>query len=422
MRIKGAGVAAVAALLIAGCTASPTPPTPSGEDGEITGTVSLWYLEDPDTAFMAAIKQGFEAKYPGTTVELTELPEDGFVTKIDTALLAQQPPDVAFIYEARWMKAGQVMPLTDTIARYGIDTSTMNQVALSECDLEGQLYCLGSLAGSVTLVYNKDEFDKAEVDYPSADTPWTIDEYAAAARQLAAKRGGWGATAQAPFTWADRRTHFSDDGLKIQGYLDDEPTIHMYDTLTGLVRDGAAPPPATTDLATGADLLADGQVAMAITDTEYAAAALAQAGNRWGVAPPPVEKAGDAPFVFVGTDKYGAFSDAANPEAAKALVAFIATEGNRLRGDVSDKPPLDSRLHAAWARDDEGRQETVKVMGLRNEPGLFVPGFWEVTAGLWDGFALMQNGEANPRDAIPTEATAAQESLDREWQTWEEIQ
>ncbi|GAA1996137.1 ABC transporter substrate-binding protein [Microbacterium ulmi] len=405
-------------LLLAGCTGTAPP-----AEGGIGGTVTLWYLEDPDSAFMPAIKEGFEATYPGTTVELTELPEDGFVTKVDTALLANQPPDVAFVYEPRWMKAGDILPLGDTIAEYDIDTDAMNAVALSECELDGELYCLGSLTGSVTLVYNKDLFDEAGVDYPSTDEPWTVDEYADAARRVSASLGGvWGATAEAPFTWMDRRTHFSDDGTMIEGFVDDPATIHVYDVLTGLAKDGAAPPPAETELATAADMLAAGRVAMAVTDTEYAAASLVQAGARWGVAPPPVEKAGDAPFVFVGTDKYGAFSDSSNPDTARALVAYIATEGNRLRVDVSDKPPLDSRLLPEWAGDDEGRQETVEVVSLRSNPGLFVPGFWEVTAPLFDYYAQMANGDVKPRDAIEEQAPIMQEKLDREWQTWEEIE
>jgi multiple sugar transport system substrate-binding protein len=321
------------------------------------------------------------------------------------------------------MKAGEVLPLTDTISTYGIDTDAMNAVALSECELEGELYCLGSLTGSVTLVYNKDLLDDAGVAYPSPEQPWTIDEFADAAREISENLDGvWGATAEVPVTWMDRRTHFSDDGTTIEGEADDDATVHVYDVLTDLVKDDAAPPPAETELATGADMLAAGRVAMAITDTEYAAASLVQAGARWGAAPPPVEEAGDAPFVFVGTDKYGAFTDSKNPETAKALVAYIATEGNRLRVEVSDKPPLDSRLLPEWAGDDEGRQETVKVVSLRSNPGLFVPGFWEVTAPLFDYYAQMANGDISPRDALTEQAPLMQEKLDREWQTWEEIE
>lgn len=410
------GVAVVAG--IAGCTGPSVPTDPD----TIGGTVQLWYLEDPDTEFMPAIKAGFEEKYPGTTVELTELPEDGFVTKIDTALLAQQPPDVSFVYESRWIKAGDVLPLTETIEEYDIDTASMNQVALSECLYEDQLYCLGTLTGSVMLVYNKDLFDEAGVEYPSTDVPMTIDEFDDMARRLAsALDGTFGSVIGAPFFWTDRSTHFSADGTETLGYVDDEATIHMYEVIAALSQDGINPVPAETELVLPADMLGAGDAAMAVTDTEYAAAILAEAGYRWGVAPPPVEQEGDLPFVFVGTDKYGVFSDSRNPTTAEALVAYMATEGNRLRVEVSDKPPLDSRLLDSWAGDDEGRQEVKTVLSLRSAPGLFVPGFWEVTAPIDDAAGQMMNGEAEPREAIGQAAPVMQERLDREWDTWNNI-
>jgi multiple sugar transport system substrate-binding protein len=413
-----AALVVVAAIALAGCTETSAPTDPT----KIGGTVSLWYLEDPVPEFIEAIKAGFEAKYPGTTVELTEVPEDGYVTKIDTAILAQQPPDVGFVYEPRWMKAGSMMPLDDVIKSQGIKTENMNQVALSECELNGHLYCLGSLTGSVVLVYNKDLFDKAKVAYPAADKPMTIDEYATMARALKAGLGNvFGASAGSPFTWADRLTHFSNDGKRIDGLVNDESTIHMYEVLAGLGRDKVSPSPAEVELVSRGDMLGSGKLAMAITDMEYATKTLEQAKFRWGAAPPPVEKAGDPSFVFVGTDKYGAFTASKNPATAKALVAYIATEGNRIRMEKTDQPPLDATMLANWAGNNASRREVVAVLSTSKRPGLFVPGFWEVLATLSDLYAQMANGEANPRAAIVKETPELQSKLDREWETWEKI-
>ncbi|MEV4121618.1 extracellular solute-binding protein [Micromonospora sp. NPDC049645] len=414
---KGALVV-VAAVALGGCQDGGPPTDPT----KIGGTVSLWYLEDPVPEFLESVKAGFEAKYPGTTVELTEVPEDGYVTKIDTAILAQQPPDVGFVYEPRWMKAGSMMPLDDVIKTEGIKTENMNQVALSECDYDGHLYCLGSLTGSVVLVYNKDLFDKAKVAYPPADKPMTIDEYATMARALKAGLGDvFGASAGSPFTWSDRRTHFSDDGRKIAGLVDDDSTVHLYEVLAGLGRDKVSPSPAEAELVSPGDMLGSGRLAMAITDMEFAAKTLEQGKFRWGAAPPPVEKAGDESFVFVGTDKYGAFTAAKNPATAKALVAYIATEGNRIRMEKTDQPPLDATMLATWAGDNTSRKEVVDVLSTSKRPGLFVPGYWEVVATLGDLYDQMATGEADPRGSITKEAPELQAKLDREWETWENI-
>jgi multiple sugar transport system substrate-binding protein len=319
------------------------------------------------------------------------------------------------------MKSGSVLPLGDTVNQYGINTDNMNQVALSECELDGQLYCLGSLTGSVVLLYNKDLFDAAGVAYPSADTPMTIDEYDAMSRALAASGERFGSAAGPPFTWGSRLTHFSADGKQTAGVVDDAATVHMYEVLAALGEDEISPLPAESELVSPADMLGTGDVAMAITDMEYGAIALASAGYKWGAAPPPVEQAGDDSFVFVGTDKYGVFKDGANTAAGKALVAYIATEGNRLRIEASDQPPLDASMLDQWAGDDPGRQEVVKVLSTSTEPGLFVPGFWEVTAPLSDLFAQTANGEGEAGPAIADITPTLQERLDREWETWDAI-
>lgn len=401
-------------------------PRASASAAPISGTVTLWYLEDPEFTFLPALKKEFEAAYPGVVLEMTEIPEDGYVTKIDTALLANQPPDVAFIYEARWMKAGSVLRLDDVIASEGIDTASYNQTAFSECQLDGHVYCLGSLGGSVMLIYNKDMFDAAGVAYPSATDPMTIDEYAALAKKLAKPSKNqaanvWGGTADVPFWWTNRTTTFSADGKTIEGFVNDAPTVHMYDVLAGLARDGIAPTPAQAEAALAADMLGSGNVAMAITDMEVGASSLEKADKAWGAAPPPVEQAGDPGWVFTGTDKYGVFTAAPNQAAAKALIAFFGKEGSRIRVEASDDPPIDSKLLDQWAGSNEGRKEVASVMGL-TAPTPLIPGFWDVTAPLGDDFTLIVNGEGTAQAILDEEAPELQESLDRAWQTWDAIQ
>jgi multiple sugar transport system substrate-binding protein len=397
------------------------------QDTSISGTVTLWYLEDPEFTFLPALKAEFEAAYPGTTVEMTEIPEDGFVTKVDTAILAGQPPDVAFVYEPRWIKAGAVMPLDEVIAEKGIDLSTFNQTAMSECTYEGKVYCLGSLGGSVLLLYNKTLFDEAGVAHPSSTEAMTVDEYAALARQLAKPSDDpatnvFGATAEVPFWWSARTTTFSEDGRTIEGYVNDADTVHMYDVLASLARDGIAPGPAQAELAGASDMLGAGDVYMGITDMEYGAGLMETAGYEWGAAPPPIEVEGATPWAFVGTDKYGAFTQGANPEAAKALVAFIGSEGSRIRAEVSDDPPLDSRYLEQWAGDNAGRQQVAEVMTAFTAPTPLIPGFWDVTAPLGDLYTLMINGEGTPQELLDEDAPAMQEALDQAWETWEAIQ
>ena len=438
MRLAAVTTSLALILVACGGTTTPSSPvatsdggtTPSQEPGAsgeaISGTVSLWYLEDPEFTFLPALKAEFEAAYPGVTVEMTEIPEDGYVTKVDTAILAGQPPDLGFIYEARWMKAGSILPLDDIIADAGIDTSKFNQGAFSECQLDGQTYCMGSLGGSVMLMYNKDLFDAAGVPYPSATEPMTVDEYAALASKLAKPSNDpatnvYGATAGVPFWWTQRTTTFSEDGKSIAGFVNDESTVHMYDVLATMTRGGTSPTAAQAEVISESDMLGAGVLAMAITDMEVGATSLEKAGAKWGAAPVPVETTSDPGWVFTGTDKYGVFTQGPNQAAAKALIAFLGKEGSRIRVEASDDPPLDSTWLDDWAGDDASRQEVTSVMNL-TAPTPLIPGFWDVTAPLFDGFSLIVAEETTAADFLNEEAPNMQDNLDQAWETWDAIQ
>ena len=146
-------------------------------------TLNLWIFEGEET-FLPALEAAFEDAHPDIDLKITEIPEDNYSTKIDTALAADSPPDVGFIVEPRWIKAGRMLPLDDIIESEGIDLSNLNQNAFDGCEYEGKIYCLGSYSAATMLFYNKDLFDAAGLSYPSSTESMSVDEYAALAAQL----------------------------------------------------------------------------------------------------------------------------------------------------------------------------------------------------------------------------------------------
>jgi multiple sugar transport system substrate-binding protein len=418
---------AVVALVLAGCTSS------GGTGGDGGGgnsgepvTLSLWAFEGEE-AFFPTLKKEFEAEHPNVTIEITEIPEDNYPTKVDTALAAGRPPDMGLTYEQRWFKAGAVLPLDDVIASEGIDLSTYNQNAISGCRFEDKVYCLGSYTGVVLLFYNKEIFDRAGVPYPSSTEPMTLDEFADVAARLSQPSSDisnrvWGTIGEAPFWWMDPATHFSEDGRTIDGLANDAATVHAYDVMSGLVRDGYAPTGSEFELLGTEDLLATGQVGMAISDNLVAIESLETAGIDWGAAPVPIEAAGDPTYVASWTDQVGVFSASEHPQEAKEFVAFLATKGNELRITVADQLPLDSAVAGAakWAEGSEGRTDVTEVVALAR-PAFFVPGFWDVTSPLWDSYDAMVAGDTTPQQGLDEAAPVMQESLDRAWETWEAI-
>jgi multiple sugar transport system substrate-binding protein len=312
------------------------------------------------------------------------------------------------------------------IASNQIDVSVLNQNALAGCEFEGKTYCLGSYTGAVMLFYNKDLFDQAGLAYPSATEPMTIDEYAATAEKLTQpnedlSKHVFGGSADPSFWWSDTNTHFSEDGKTVDGMVNDPATVHMYDVLTTMTREKVAPSESDYQFFGNTEILATNQQAMTITDNISAIPLLEEAGVDWGAAPTPVEEAGEPPFVSAWTDQFGVFAGSENPEAAKEFIAFLSTEGNRLRSERADALPLDSTVaeETDWAGQSEGRRETLEVVKLSQDE-TFVPGFWDVTAPLWDAFALIVEDEMTAQEALDDVAPNMQDSLDRAWQTWEE--
>jgi multiple sugar transport system substrate-binding protein len=418
----------LAAVLTAACTGGDDASPPGQADGSQleASTLNLWVFEGEES-FLPALKAGFEKEHPNIEVKITEIPEDNYVTKIDTALAADRPPDIGFVYERRWIKAGRLLALDDVIASHGIDVSTLNQNAFASCEYEGQIYCLGSYTGAVMLFYNKDLFDAAGLPYPSATEPMTVDEYADVAAQLAQPSDDiakyvWGGTAEATLWWMDVRTLFSEDGRTTAGYVNDPATVHSFDVLAKMVRDGIAPSESDFELFGDEDMMTTGQLAMSITDNVAAIPALEAANIDYGVAPVPVEQQGDPPWVGSWTDQWGVFSGGENAEAAKEFVAFVGTEGNRLRAERGDSLPLDLEIaqQTGWAATNDGRREAIDVIGLARPP-VFVPGYWDVTDPLWDTFALIVQGDQTAQQGLDEAAPDMQETLDRSWQTWDDI-
>jgi multiple sugar transport system substrate-binding protein len=409
-----------------GAESDATQPTAAASAGGEEITLNLWAFAGEDDV-LPKLKETFEAQNPNVTIEITDIPEDQYVTKIDTALAANEPPDIAYIYERRWLKAGKFLPIDDMIASNGLKLEDFNQGALAtNCQYEGKMYCLGSYTGSVLLYYNKDLFDAAGATYPSSTQPMTIDEYAALADRLTKNRDDiatkvWGGAADVPFWWMDWRTNFSEDGRKADGFANDEATVHTYEVLADMVKRGNAPSSTEMQTLGEANLLAQGRQAMAITDNFVAISDLEAQNIRYGAAPVPVEKKGDAPFVPTWTDGFGTFSQSKHAAEAIKFLHLLATEGNNVRLGLGALP-LNMKLadEQGWARKNDGRKETLEATMLARGT-IFVPGFWDVTAPLGDALTQIVEGQKTAKEALDEAAPAMQDSLDKAWETWEQI-
>lgn len=394
-------------------------------------TLDVWIFEGEEH-LLPALEEAFEAAHPNVNVETTLIPEDQYVVKLDTAMAAASPPDVGYLYDRRWVKSGKMLPLDEAIATHGVDLEDLNPAVIEgACTIDGQVYCLGSYTGAVVLFYNKAMFDAAGLEYPSPTESLTVDEYAELAARLSVPNDDvsqyvWGGSAAAPYFWMSRTNMISEDARQVAGFINDEPTKHAYEVLTNMIAQGHAPSGSIVQslgMDGSSDLFLQGKLAMAIGDFAEITA-LEAAGIDYGVATLPVEQAGDAPYLPMWTDAFAVFVDSDHPAEAAEFVAFLGTEGQRLRVEVTGQPPLSARAaeEYGWVEQGNtaGRQEFLEVVGT-GSPLMFVPGFGDVVAPLSDMFSLVADGEVTAAQALDEVAPRMQDSLDQAWVTWEQL-
>ena len=436
---RTSGILMAGVLLISACGAStPSSTTPTDSAGASPGagssavngepvTLTLWIFEGEED-ILPVFKDGFEAANPNVTLEITLIPEDLYSTKLDTAFAAGSPPDIAYMFERKWLQAGHFLALDDVLATNSVDIANLSQGPLGACQFDGQIFCIGSYLGQVVLLYDKQAFDEAGVAYPQPTEPMSVDEYAEVAAKLTKPNPDmalqvWGAEVAPSYWWMDPRNFYSEDGRTIAGLIDDEATIASWDVLGKMAQDGVGLTAADQEAAAleTTDLIATHQLAMAIEDN-LAFGELQAQGVDVGVAPVPVEQGSDQVWVPTWMDSWGVTTQAAHPAEALALVAWIATEGGKVRADAGS-PPLNVELarELDWAAGAPGR-DTLVELAAAARPGFFIPGFWgNLASTLEDSFARIVDGE-DASSVLHEAAPILQEDLDAEWVTWESIQ
>jgi ABC-type glycerol-3-phosphate transport system substrate-binding protein len=328
------------------------------------------------------------------------------------------------------MRSGVLLPLDDAVQQYGIDLSAFSPsiVGTAEqqnseygCAYEGTLYCLGSYTGSVQVFYNKDLLDAAGIPHPAPWPPLTVDQFVDMACQLTDPGNDvYGAAYGDPVGWMPWEVLVSPDGRTATGYVNGAASVHVHDVLGRGIREGCAPSIINFDpWEQGTDFFAAGRVAMVVTDF----AGLKKIENQgidYGVTAPPTPE-GYEPWFNVWTDAVAVFEGTDHPEEAKEFIAFLATEGQQLRVQLTGDLPLDFSVaqETNWAEGIPGREDVLEILP-HARPKPFFPGvFWVVFGPLYDAFAVIVSGEQSAQAALDQVAPSIQENLDKAWERWE---
>jgi len=126
---------------------------------------------------------------PNVKIELWSQPWGDYFTKLDTLFAAGDGtaiPDVFFMSPIqKYASSKLIQDLTPYIEKTKFDLADYWPGALESTSFDGKVYGLPRDSGVEVLYYNKDDFDKAGLKYPTDD--WTWDDLRKAAEALTVK-------------------------------------------------------------------------------------------------------------------------------------------------------------------------------------------------------------------------------------------
>jgi multiple sugar transport system substrate-binding protein len=155
---------------------------------EIKITYGFW-----DDAQRPAVEQqiaAFKELHPNITIEPQVVPWDDYWTKLQTGVAGGST------YDVFWMNAdglpvyasqGALVSIQEMVDDGSIDGDAYPESLRSLYTFEDTVYGIPRDFDTIALFYNKDLFDKAGVEYPTAD--WTWDDLRAAAEKLTTEDG-----------------------------------------------------------------------------------------------------------------------------------------------------------------------------------------------------------------------------------------
>lgn len=171
-------------------TEAPATEAPVSDD-VVEITYSYWGTPD-EAASVQAVADKYNAENPGVHVTVMAIPNEEYVTKLNTMAVAGELPDCGIMNESGVLDFASKGLLSDISSMYeGAASMPLDSITFKS---EGQPVAYSAANEVLFLYYNKDMFDAAGVEYPSASEPMSWDEFVATAKLLTLDANGKNAT------------------------------------------------------------------------------------------------------------------------------------------------------------------------------------------------------------------------------------
>ncbi|MBF6625962.1 sugar ABC transporter substrate-binding protein [Aerococcaceae bacterium zg-BR9] len=204
MNFKKIGLLGLISLsVLSGCGASNDAEKNNSSSKSNEEVSSLTFMfrggEDEKKAYEAAIKKFEEAEK--VSVEIIATDADQYATKLQAAISGGNVPDVFYIEQSNLMAYvdnGVLLDITQYIEKSDFDLNNVWKYGSESYRYDGEkvgtgpLYGLPKDLGPFALGYNKDMFEKAGIELPDPDKPYTWDQFLDVAKALTLDTDGDG--------------------------------------------------------------------------------------------------------------------------------------------------------------------------------------------------------------------------------------
>ncbi len=326
----------VASLLLTACGGGAKP---AAQQGPVEITFTMWGAPE-ELAVWQAVVDDFHKANPNITVKVDVSDWDSYWTKLNTLIAGNTPPDV-FAMDAPlfldWQSRGALLNLQHYIdANPGFLDGFYPQTLTAYKTADGY-YGLPRDFQTIVLFYNKDMFNAAGVDYPTAD--WTYDDLLAAAKKLTLdtnkdgkidQYGFWSDTWDMELLWSEVIWTYGGDIISAdhtKTLIGEDGARDAWAYIDSLYKEGVMPTP-TTSGEFGSDLFQSGKAAMT-TIGHWAVPGYVQSGIKFDVAPMPKGPAGRA--TSVNSAGFVISKGSKHPDAAFEFVKFALSEAGQKR-------------------------------------------------------------------------------------------
>ena len=306
-----------------------------------------------------------------------------FDTKISAGMGSGDTPDVMYMWNYPSYSAG-LEPLDEFIAGEGEEYKADFYEALWDYNsLDGATYGIPIGFTTHCLFFNKDIFDEADIEYPTAD--WTWDDLQTAAETITDKTGVQGFAFQMKpdpydfemYLWSNGTAYCDEEG-NLDGSLNSDASKEVFQMFQDMEKAGYA----TATEGDGTDEFRAGNAAMYIYGS-WSIDTLNEDGVNYGVTTiPAFADAGQDSVSILSSSGLSMATDCENKEAAWEFIKYWTSAECNIERIGTELPVLNSVVESEGIMDQEEYAPfyTMLEQSEGHTPASFIIESWSETS------------------------------------------